>query len=316
MKAIAITAYGGREQLTLMELPEPVPGPGEVLIRIRASGVNPVDHKIRRGLLATRMPNHFPLIIGLECAGEVAAVGPGVSRVRVGDAVMAYARKAFLRDGTYAEFIVLPEASLTLKPARLTFEQAAALPLAGLTSYQALFELGGLAAGQTVLIHAGAGGTGGYGLQLARHAGARVITTARAVNHDYVRARGADAVVDYTREDFRLGVRRWAPAGVDLAYDTIGGEVQVRSAEVVRPDGLLVSLIAFADEAALKARGIRTQYLFVRPQTAQLDELARLAEAGVITPDVTTVLPLVDAARAHELIEGGHTRGKVVLQVA
>lgn len=316
MKAIAITAYGGREQLTLMELPEPVPGPGEVLIRIRASGVNPVDHKIRRGLLATRMLNHFPLIIGLECAGEVAAVGPGVSRVRVGDAVMAYARKAFLRDGTYAEFIVLPEASLTLKPARLTFEQAAALPLAGLTSYQALFELGGLAAGQTVLIHAGAGGTGGYGLQLARHAGARVITTARAVNHDYVRARGADAVVDYTREDFRLGVRRWAPAGVDLAYDTIGGEVQVRSAEVVRPDGLLVSLIAFADEAALKARGIRTQYLFVRPQTAQLDELARLAEAGVITPDVTTVLPLVEAARAHELIEGGHTRGKVVLQVA
>lgn len=316
MKAVAITAYGGREQLTLMDLPDPVPGPGEVLIRIRASGVNPVDHKIRRGLLATRMPNHFPLIIGLECAGEVAATGPGVTRVRVGDAVMAYARKEYLRDGTYAELIVLPETSVSHKPACLSFEQAAVLPLAGLTSFQALRELGGLAAGQTVLIHAGAGGTGGYGIQLARHAGARVITTASAANHDYVRARGADAVIDYTREDFRVAVRRWAPAGLDLAYDTVGGEVQVRSAEVVRPGGLLVSLIAFADAAALQALGIRTQYLFVRPQTAQLDELARLAEAGVVTPDVTAVLPLADAARAHELIERGHTRGKIALRVA
>ena len=316
MKAIAITAYGGREQLTMMELPDPVPGPGEVLIRIRAAGVNPVDHKVRRGLLATRMPNLFPLIIGLECAGEVSAVGPGVTRVRVGDAVMAYARKEFLRDGTYAEFIALPETSVSRKPAGLSFEQAAVLPLAGLTSYQALHEFGGLAAGQTVLIHAGAGGTGGYGLQLARHAGARVITTARAVNHDYVRARGADAAVDYTQEDFRVAVRRWAPGGVDLAYDTLGGEVQVRSAEVVRPGGLLVSLIAFADASALQARGIRTQYLFVRPQAAQLDELARLAEAGVVTPDVTAVLPLADAARAHEMIESGHTRGKIALRVA
>ncbi len=315
MKAIAITAYGGREQLQLMDLPDPVPAAGEVLIRIRVAGVNPVDSKIRRGLLATRMPNFFPLIIGLECAGDVVAVGAGVTRVAVGDAVFAYARKDFLRDGTYAEYIALPENNVSRKPASLSYEQAAGIPLAGLTSYQALFELGGLQAGQTVLIHGGAGGTGGYGIQLARHRGARVISTASAANHDYVRGLGAHEVVDYTREDFRIAVRRMVPDGVDLAYDNRGGDVQVHSAEVVRPGGLLVSLIAFADEAALRARGIQTRYLFVKPNGTQLDELSALAEAGQLRTHLAAVLPWTEAARAHDLIETGHTRGKLVLRI-
>lgn len=315
MKAMAITEYGGRDKLRLMDIPTPVAGPGEVLIRIRASGVNPVDRKIRQGLLAKRLPNIFPLTLGLECAGEVTAIGPGVTRVGVGDAVFAYARKDTFHDGTYAEYIALPENNVARKPSRLSFEEAASYPLAALTSYQALFELGGLQAGQSVLIHAGAGGTGGFAVQMARHRGARVLATAGAANHEYVRGLGADEVIDYQREDFRMAVRRLVPAGVDLAYDNVGGEVQVRSAEVVRPGGVLVSLIAFTDEAALQRLGIQTRYLFVRPIAAHLDEIAKLAEAGLLKTHLAAVLPWTEAAHANELLESGHTRGKVVLSV-
>lgn len=316
MKAQAITEYGGREKITLMDLPKPVAGPGEVLIRIHASGVNPVDRKIRQGLLATRMPNIFPITLGLECAGEVAAIGSGVTRVALGDQVFAYARKDTLHDGTYAEYIALAETSVARMPAGLSYEEAASFPLAALTSYQALFELGGLQAGQSVLVHAGAGGTGGFAVQMARHRGARVLATASAGNHDYVRGLGADEMIDYTREDFRVAVRRLEPAGVDLAYDNVGGEVQARSAEVVRKGGLLVSLIAFADEAALQRLGIQTRYLFVRPVAAHLDELARLIAAGALKTHLAAVLPWAEAARANELLESGHTRGKVVLRIA
>lgn len=316
MKAIAITSYGGRERLGFMDLPTPAPAAGEVLIRIRASGVNPVDWKIREGMLANRMPNIFPLIIGLECAGDVVQCGEGVTRVAEGDRVFAYARKETLHDGTYAEFIALPQSSVTRLPRALSYEEGASIPLAALTAWQALFEMGGLKAGQTVLVHAGAGGTGGFAVQLARHAGARIIATASAPNHDYVRGLGAHEAIDYTRVDFRDAVRDAAPQGVDLVYDTVGGDVQVRSADVVKPGGMLVSILAFADEAALQQKGIQTRYLFVRPVAEHLDALARLIEAGHLRTHLARVLPWTEAAAAHELIEGGHTRGKIVLRIS
>lgn len=315
MQAVIIDQFGGRDQLRVAEVPKPVPGKREVLIKVRAAGVNPVDWKIREGLLRARLPHQFPIIPGWDVAGVVEASGPGARRFPPGFAVYAYARKPIVKDGTYAEYVVVPESAVAAKPANLDFAEAAAVPLAGLTAWQSLFEAAGLQRGQTVLIHAAAGGVGGYAVQLARWKGARIIATASAANHDYVRGLGAHAVVDYRQGDFVSAVRAWAPEGVDVVYDTVGGEVQQRSAEVVKPGGVLVSILALADEAAVRARGVQPRYVFVAPNGGQLKRLARLAEAGKLKVTLAARLPLREAARAHELIEAGHTRGKIVLEI-
>jgi NADPH2:quinone reductase len=314
MKAIGIWNFGGREQLQLIEVPKPAAAPDEVLIRIRGVGVNPVDVKIREGLVKTRIPHQFPVILGWDAAGVAEDVGEQCRRIKPGDEVFAYCRKPIVQWGTYTEYVAVPESSVALKPRGLSFEEAASIPLSGLTAYQSLFDVADVKAGQTVLIHAAAGGVGGFGVQLARSRGARVIATASAANHDYVRGLGADGVVDYTKGDFRDAVRLLVPAGVDVAFDTVGGDVQTRSADVVKPGGILVSLLAYPDEAALKAKGIRTAYHFVVPSSAQLDAMAELAQRGKFRTHLAAVLPLEQAARAHELIEARHTRGKIVLR--
>ncbi len=316
MRAILLHQFGGREQLQLAEVPVPVPGRRDVLIRVRAAGVNPVDVKIREGLLRARLPHQFPIMLGWDVAGVVESIGPGVRRFQPGDAVYAYARKALVKEGAYAEFIVLPERNVAFKPARLDFAEAAALPLAALTAWQSLFDAARLRRGQTILIHAAAGGVGGFAVQLARWKGARVVATASAGHHAYVRGLGAQHVVDYTREDFVGAVRRLAPEGLDVVFDTVGGEVQQRSAEVLVPGGVLVSLLAFTNEAALRERGVDARYVFVAPHAGQLKRLAALVDRGKLTVTLAARLPLAEAAEAHARIETRHTCGKIVLDVA
>lgn len=315
MYAIAMDDFGGRDQLKGREMPDPAAGPGEVVIRIRAAGVNPVDCKIRKGLLQTRLPHQFPIIPGWDAAGEILETGEGACRFRPGDRVYAYCRKPVVQWGAYAERIALPESSVARMPEGVAFEAAAALPLAALTAWQSLFDAANLQRGQTVLIHAGAGGVGHFAVQLAREQGARVLSTAGPSNLDFVRSLGADEVIDYRAGDFREAVRRAAPDGVDVAFDTVGAAVQQASADVVRRGGVLVSILAFDDEASITARGIRPAYVFVRPDRVQLECLTERVESGRLIPHLERIYPLGAAAEAHDRIESGHVRGKLVLSV-
>lgn len=315
MKAILFTHYGDLDVLKYGEMPDPHPGPGEVRIHVRAAGVNPVDFKIRKGYLKERMPNQLPIIPGWDAAGVIDMVGKGVSSLAKGDEVYAYCRKPVIQFGTYAEYVVVPETFVALKPKKASFEEAASIPLAALTAWQSLFDAAGLKAGQSVLIHAGAGGVGGFAIQLAKNAGARVIATGSAKNHAYIRSLGADHVIDYTVGDFRTAVKSLYPDGVDVVYDTVGGEVQVRSGDVIRPGGTIVSILAYDDEEALKRRGIQTKYVFVSPNRDQLRALAGLYDEGKLTTHLAKVYPLSHAAEAHRQIETSHTAGKLVLTV-
>ena len=308
MKAIRIHQFGGTEVLRYEDAPQPLPGADEVLIRVYAAGVNPVDCKIRAGKLQGRVDHTLPLILGWDVAGVIEQTGAAVTQLRVDDAV--YARPNIARDGAYAEYIVVHASEVALKPTALDFNQAAAVPLAALTAWQALFDAGNLQAGQTVLIHAGAGGVGHYALQLAHWKGARVITTASARNADFVCALGADEVIDYTSTRFEEAVH-----DVDLVFDTVGDEVQQRSWPVLKPGGILVSILALTVPDDAEQRGWRSAYVFVQPSASQLAQLAGLIDAGHIKPHVDNVMALNDAAKTHILIQGGHARGKIVLQV-
>ncbi|MCS6771918.1 MAG: NADP-dependent oxidoreductase [Kiritimatiellae bacterium] len=314
MKAVCFDNFGDESVLQIRDLPKPEPGKGEVLIRVHAAGVNPVDWKIREGLLKTRMPHQFPIIPGWDVAGTIEKLGPGCRRFKKGAAVYAYARKPVIKDGCYAEYVVLPEKNVALKPRSMDFKQAASIPLAALTAWQSLFDAAELQKGDTILIHAAAGGVGGFAVQLAKWKGARVIATASANNHEYVRSLGADEVIDYTQTDFVEAVRTLAPKGVDVAYDTVGESVQVRSIQTVRKGGTLVTILAPTPEAQ-SARGLRLKYVFVAPNARQLARLASLIEAGKFKTHLTAELPLEQAAEAQRMSRTGHTRGKIVLVI-
>lgn len=318
MKAVYLNDFGSEAVLQYGDLPRPEPQPGELLIRVRAAGVNPVDWKIREGWLKTRLPHQFPIIPGWDVAGEVAAVGPGARGFQRGDAVYAYARKPVVKDGCYAEYVTLPARQVAPKPKNLSFEEAASIPLAALTAWQSLFDAADLKKGQVVLIHAAAGGVGGFAVQLAKLHGALVLGTARAENHEYVRGLGAEDVIDYSATDFVEEVRRRYSRGVDVVLDAVGGETQVRSASVVKRGGTLVTILAPepATESALKRRGAVLKYVFVAPNAAQLRKLTRLVEAGRFRTTLADVLPLSEAAEAQRRSRAGHTRGKLVLRVA
>ncbi|MDA0226081.1 MAG: NADP-dependent oxidoreductase [Proteobacteria bacterium] len=316
MRAIAIGQYGGRDTLQLVDLPTPEPAAGEIRVRVHAAGVNPVDWKIREGRVQARIPGAFPLIPGWDAAGTVDACGPGATNFHPGDAVFAYCRKPVIQHGTYAEYVCIPQVFAATKPSTLSFEEAAALPLAGLTAYQSLVEAAGLRVGDKVLVHAAAGGVGGFAVQIAKILGAYVVATAGPDNQEAVRALGADDAIDYTSADFVEAVHRRHPQGIDIVFDTVGGEVQTRSAQVLRKAGVLVSILALQDEAGLRAKGVEPRYVFVAPNAAQLGVLARWADAGVLRASLAEVLPLEQAARAHELSESGHVRGKIVLRIA
>ncbi|MFF1409950.1 NADP-dependent oxidoreductase [Streptomyces sp. NPDC058289] len=306
MKAITYTAYGPPDILALTEVPEPKVGPGEVLVRVKAAGVNPVDWKLAAGYLDSILEVRYPVIPGWDVAGVVEAVGEDTFDYAVGDEVYGYVRKEWVELGTYAELVSAPVRTLARKPRELTFEQAAGIPLAGLTAYQSLTRVG-LKAGETVLIHSAAGGTGSFGVQIAVALGLRVIGTAGAHNHDYLRSLGAEPVL--YGEGFADRVRELAPEGVDAALDFFGDDVIPVLRSLVKEEHRVVSI---ADYTAA-AQG--AHQLWVRPDTADLTFLGRLADEGRLTVNVEHALPLAEAAKAWELSAAGRTRGKIVLTV-
>jgi NADPH:quinone reductase-like Zn-dependent oxidoreductase len=309
MKAIRIHQYGGPEVLVFEDAPRPVPGLGEVLIRVHAAGVNPVDWKIRAGYMKEFRPYTFPLILGWDLSGVVEAIGPDAGKFKVGDEV--YSRPDISRNGAYAEYIAVKESEAAFKPRSIDHIHAAAIPLACLTAWQAIFDTAGLSAGQKILIHAAAGGVGSFAVQLAKWKDAYVIGTASGRNQSFLLDMGVDEPIDYEKMRFEDLVR-----DVDVVFDTIGGDTQKRSWKVLKKGGILVSIAASptAEEAA--RGGVRQAFIFMTPNGSELTEIAGLVDSGKLKPIVETVLPLADARRAHELSQTGHTRGKIVLRVA
>ncbi|GAA2412304.1 NADP-dependent oxidoreductase [Streptomyces glaucosporus] len=307
MKAIALKKYGGPDDLTLMDLPEPRLGPDAILVRVKAAGVNPVDWKVGAGYLDAILDAHFPLIPGWDVAGVVERTGPEVHEFAPGDEVIGYLRKDWAQNGTYAELVAAPVRTLARKPAALDWRQAAGLPLAGLTAYQSLKRLD-VGEGDTVLVHAAAGGVGSLAVQIAVARGARVIGTASERNHGFLRELGAEPVV--YGEGLADRVRALAPDGVDAAFDFVGdGAVEV-SQQVLRDSSRVLSII----DHDVAAKGGR--YLFVRPDRDDLTALADLADAGKLTVAVDEAVPLAEAAEAWRLSQSGRARGKIVIDVS
>lgn len=315
MRAIVIDTFGGADRLHPADVPVPEPALGEVLIHIACTSVNPVDWKVREGLLADAFVHDFPLIPGWDAAGTIAAVGGAETGFKVGDRVYAYCRKPLVQWGTYAEYVTVRADVVAPIPAGLDFAAASTVPLAGLTAWQSLFEAGELRAGQSVLVHAGAGGVGGFAIQFAKAAGARVATTASAANHDYVRALGADLAIDYRTEDVGAQLRQWAPGGVDLLLDTVGGDTLHAGYAMLKPGGILVSIVDRPRPEEAHAHGVRCAYVFVDPSGEHLRAISRLIEAGSVHSPVFDELPLEQAPEAHRRSETRHGRGKIVLRI-
>ncbi|GAA2450719.1 NADP-dependent oxidoreductase [Streptomyces macrosporus] len=307
MKAIALKNYGGPDDLTLMDLPEPKLGPDAVLVRVKAAGVNPVDWKVGAGYLDAILDAHFPLIPGWDVAGVVERTGPEVHEFAPGDEVIGYVRKDWAQNGTYAELVAAPVRTLARKPAALDWRQAAGLPLAGLTAYQSLRRLD-VGEGETVLVHAASGGVGSLATQIAVARGARVIGTASERNHDFLRELGAEPVT--YGEGLADRVRALAPDGVDAAFDFVGGDAVDVSRQVLRDPARVLSII----DPGVTAKGGR--YLFVRPDRDDLTALADLADAGKLTVGVDKAVPLAEAAEAWRLSRSGRARGKIVVDVS
>jgi NADPH:quinone reductase-like Zn-dependent oxidoreductase len=307
MKAIRYHEYNEAEVLKYEDAPKPEPARGEVLVRVHAAGVNPVDWKVRAGAFKARGAE-FPQIPGYDVAGVVEKVGEGVERLKAGDEVFGFL--SLSHGGAYAEYVAASERELALKPKKIDFVQSAAVPLAALTAWQALFDSAGLEAGQTVLIHAGAGGVGHFAVQLAKRKGAKVIATASEANHEFLRELGADQVIDYTKQHFEELVK-----DVDVVLDPIGGETVEGSMAVLKKNGFLVSIVGKPPQQKLSQYGVRGDGILVHPDGDELAEIAKLIDAGTLKPHVSAVVPLAEAKRAHEMSETGHTRGKIVLEV-
>ncbi|MEU0333517.1 NADP-dependent oxidoreductase [Streptomyces sp. NPDC006193] len=306
MKAITLKSYGTADDLELTDHPEPRVAPGEVLIRVKAAGVNPVDWKLGEGRLDALIESRFPQIPGWDVAGVVERVGYDVSEFAAGDEVFGYIRKDTAQLGAYAEQVSAHVRMLARKPASLSWEEAAGMPLAGLTAYQAL-ERVGVRAGWTVLVHAAAGGVGVLGAQIAVARGARVIGTASEYNHDFLRGLGVEPV-SYG-EGLADRVAALAPDGVDAALDFVGGDAVDVSLDLLGSPDRLASVV----DPEVTARG--GHYVWVRPDPGHLAELGRMADEGRLTVPVARTFPLADAAEAWRLSRAGRTRGKLVLTI-
>ena len=310
MKAAYLTGHGGVDKFVYGDLPDPVAGPGEVVVDVRAASVNAADYKVRLGGGAYSGASNlkFPYILGRDFSGLVSALGPGVTDFKIGDPVFGVMDAGI--EGCYAEKVKIAAAIIARKPDSLDDAEAAAMALTSLTAIWALEDTAKLKRGETILIQGGAGGVAGFAIQLAKHIGASVITTASARNHDYVRKLGADRVIDYNTEDFTKTV-----SGVDVVFDTVGGEVQVRSYEVLKPGGRLVWIAA----APAGFQPARKDVEVLRPRVARdrahLERMKELLAAGAVSPPAITRYNLADAAEAHRVSEGRHLQGKLVLIV-
>lgn len=306
MKAIAYETYGGPEVLSVTRRPRPKVGPSEILIRVRSAAVNPVDWKLMAGGLDQLMHVVFPVVPGWDVAGVVEQVGPDVPEFAVGDEVVAYARRDYVHGGTFAEFVTVGASAAAAKPASLSWDEAAGLPLAGLTAYRTLTRLG-VGADSTVLIHGAAGGVGTFGVQIARALGARVIGTASVANHQRLAGFGAEPV------EYGAGlverVRELAPDGVTTVADFVGGVLDTTLA-VLRDGGRHASV---ADPTVVAAGG---EWIWVRPDGAELAALGALADSGQLTVPVAEVFPLEQVGAAFTLNQSGHTHGKIIIRVS
>lgn len=308
MKAIRIHSYGSDSVLKYEAAPRPVIEADEVLVRVVASSVNPVDWKIREGYLKSMLPHQLPLVLGWDVSGIVAEVGSAVSEFKVGDAV--YSRPDIKRNGCYAEFVAIRAGELAIKPQTISHAEAASLPLAGITAWEAVINKGKIQEGQKILIHAGSGGVGSLAIQLAKSAGATVVSTCSTKNRSLVLSLGADEVIDYTTQDFSALVR-----DCDMVFDTIGGPTQEGSWGVLKPDGLLVSIVAPPPAERAKSLGVRSEFVFIEPSPVILKELAQRVDKGTLRPIVGAEFSLTDCAKAHRLSQSGRSVGKIVLHV-
>jgi alcohol dehydrogenase len=329
MKAVVAERYGGPEAIAIVERPRPEPGARDVRITVKAASLNPLDFKIREGKVKLVLAVKPPIALGCDVAGVVDAVGPEVTRFRAGDEVFARLEKN--RMGGLAQQVVANETVVAIKPARASFEEAAAIPLAGLTALQALREAAGLVAGQRVLIHAGAGGVGSLAIQIAKILGLHVVTTTSTRNVDFVRSLGADEIIDYTRSEP-------LPGNLDAVFDTLGGDSELASIAAVKRGGVVVGVGGLPDGAFARAwlpgfarpaiwlmtakrrraaarAGVRFVYLFMRPDGGELAELARWIDAGTLRPILHRTYPLAEIHEAFAELERGRARGKIVVTI-
>jgi NADPH:quinone reductase-like Zn-dependent oxidoreductase len=311
MRAIAVNEWGGRDKLELIEVEPPPVAPDGVLLRIKAAALNPVDYKVREGKLANRFPHHFPVIMGWDAAGVVEAVGPAVTWFKPGDRAYGYCRRHELEYGTYAEYVTVPEGYLARMPDELSFEEAAALPLVGLTAHQGL-EIVGLRGGEYLFVNGGAGGVAHMVIQLAVARGARVAATGSPASHDFLRELGAEPF-DYAEDNLRERWREYTGgAGADAAFDIFGGDGLEQAFSVMRKGGRLVSIAA----PPQPRESFEARYMFVRPSGYDLGEhITPLVTEGAVRPHIQQTFPLEAAAEAMEVLEGGHVRGKLTLSV-
>ena len=332
MKAFLVERYGGNDGTRIGDVPEPVPAAGEVLVRIHAASINPIDFKTREGKVRMILPYKLPFILGSDLAGVVEKVGAAVRDFKPGDEVFGRASK--MRIGSFAEAIAISESDIAPKPASLDMATAASVPLVGLTAWQAFTERAKLRPGQKVLVHAGSGGVGTLAIQIASHLGALVATTTSTANVDWVKALAADVVIDYRKQDFTELLRDY-----DVVLDTLGGEALERSIGVLRPGGRIVSISGPPDPAFAKeiganfllsfamrmmsrrvrslaaSRGVSYEFFFMRPDGRQLRELGALIDAGTLRPVVDRIFPFAETKAALDYVESGRAKGKVVLSM-
>jgi NADPH:quinone reductase-like Zn-dependent oxidoreductase len=308
MKAVVIHEYGGPEVLKYEDVPRPEPPADQIVVRVVAAGVNPVDGMIRSGMFA-KEKRTFPIILGGDIAGVVEKVGSKITKFKAGDPVFAYV--SLDNCGGYAQYALVTEREAAPKPKSLTYVEAAAAPIVALTAWQALVDTAKLGSGQTVLIHGGSGGVGSFAIQIAKARGAKVIATASTANQELLKQLGADMPIDYTKQKFEEVAK-----DVDVVLDSVGKDTLARSYGVVKKGGIIVSIVARPNQAELDKYGIRGTALSVEPNSEELAEIGQLIDEKKIKVIVSRTFPLLEAMKAQEQVATGHTRGKIVLKVA
>lgn len=310
MKAAVFSGFDGPKSVTIDNIEIPELKEGEVLVKVKAAGVNPVDAVITNGYYKDMLPHSFPVISGWDLAGTIEDRGHAARKFSVGEDVYAYARRPEVKWGTYAEYIVIPESYLSKKPVNISFEEAAGIPLAGLTAYQGLFDSGKLEKGQRVLIVGASGGVGGFAIQLAKNKGAEVIGVASAENSFFMKQLGADHTIDYKKQDIGKAARDIYEDGVDLIFDCNGADSMKQSLKALKPGGRVVSTLSQGEGVD---KDIDFNFVFVEPNSSQLDELRGLADTGKLKVEITRSFTLEEAPEALEQIQSSHTTGKMVV---
>ncbi|WP_100011328.1 NADP-dependent oxidoreductase [Lentibacillus sediminis] len=310
MKAVIINEYGSSGQLTETEVAAPAIKDNQVLLELHATSINPIDWKVREGYLQEKLPFTFPIILGWDAAGTVKETGSSVTRFSPGDKV--FARPETTENGTYAEFTAVDEHLLAKIPESISFEEAAAVPLAGLTAWQCLVDFSAIKQGDRVLIHAGSGGVGSFAIQLAKHLGATVASTASGKNADFLTSLGVDEFINYQETDFEKELNDY-----DIVLDTLGGEVQQKSFQILKKGGTLVSIAEPPNEELAEEKGIKAGFHWLEPDGGQLAEMAKLLESGKISAQIGKTFPFSEEGlkEAHAHSESGHARGKIVIKI-